>query len=166
MLRNWTGSGDVRHQGLKGLRGAKWVAPAEPKKGYWSLSEESSDNLKQHLTVLLNASGFFLFFFFWGCTVCQGLWWVPGISFGFTTSMWEYDFSCFIKESCLSCRIQSGNETSDRQVQEPLAAKQLPWTFFERHRIGQKDCFRALLENAARNLFKNHSKVIYRATAM
>lgn len=62
----WTGSGDVRHQGPKGLRGAKWVAPAEPKKGYWRLSEESSDNLKQHLTVLLNASGFFLFFFFEG----------------------------------------------------------------------------------------------------
>lgn len=58
----WTGSGDVRHQGLKGLRGAKWAAPAEPKKGYWRLSEESSDNLKQHLTVLLNASGFFFFF--------------------------------------------------------------------------------------------------------
>lgn len=43
----WTRSGDVMHQGLKaGLRGARWVAPAEPERGYWCLSKESSAGLK------------------------------------------------------------------------------------------------------------------------
>lgn len=42
-----TGGGDGMHQGLKaGRRGARWAAPAEPKRGGWRLSKESSANLQ------------------------------------------------------------------------------------------------------------------------
>lgn len=75
-------------------------------------------------------------------------------------------FSHFVRESSLSNRIQSRSQNFWLWSQGRLATTQLPRGIWDTQNRNEQGGFILLLKDGAGILFKNYSKVIYRATAI